>query len=100
MPRDMSEGHDNPGGSATEEFRGKASQVGKNIREMGGQIADVAREQYEGLRDHASHYVEKGKQKAHEWQEGVEEYVYEKPLRSLLIAAGAGLLLGLWLRRR
>ena len=38
-------------------------------------------------------------QLAHEWEEGIESYVREKPLQAVLIAAGVGLLLGaLWKR--
>jgi ElaB/YqjD/DUF883 family membrane-anchored ribosome-binding protein len=43
---------------------------------------------------------EKGKGKAVEWQDGVEHYVREKPLQSILIAAGTGLVLGLLIGRR
>jgi len=43
---------------------------------------------------------EKGKGKAVEWQDGVERYVREKPLQSMLIAGGTGLLLGLLIGRR
>jgi ElaB/YqjD/DUF883 family membrane-anchored ribosome-binding protein len=86
--------------SATDDFRSKAVEVGKNLREMGGEIGDVAREQYVGLRDRASDYVEQGRQKAQKWQEGMEGYIQERPLKSLMIAAGVGILLGLWWRRR
>jgi len=94
-----SHGQENAG-SATDDFKGKASEVGKNLRDMTGHIGEVAREQYEGLRDRASDYYEQGREKAKEWQDSVEHYIYDKPMQSLLIAAGVGVLLGLWLRRR
>jgi ElaB/YqjD/DUF883 family membrane-anchored ribosome-binding protein len=75
-------------GSATEQ----AAQVA-------GQVRDAAREKFEDLRDQAADYYEQGREKAHEWQHGIEEYVQEKPIKALLIAAGVGMLLGiLWKR--
>jgi ElaB/YqjD/DUF883 family membrane-anchored ribosome-binding protein len=51
------------------------------------------------LRDQAADYYEQGREKAHEWQHGVEQYVQEQPIKALLIAAGVGMLLGiLWKR--
>jgi ElaB/YqjD/DUF883 family membrane-anchored ribosome-binding protein len=40
-----------------------------------------------------------GRQRAQEWEKGLEDYVHEKPLQAILIAAGVGMLLGvLWKR--
>jgi ElaB/YqjD/DUF883 family membrane-anchored ribosome-binding protein len=44
--------------------------------------------------------VERGKEKAADIQEGFEGYVKEKPLQTVLIAAGAGLLVGYLFGRR
>ena len=51
------------------------------------------------LRDQASEYYEQGRQRAQEWEQGLEQYVQEKPVQSLLIAAGVGMLLGLLWKR-
>jgi ElaB/YqjD/DUF883 family membrane-anchored ribosome-binding protein len=65
-----------------------ATEVKQNIRELGGQ-----------LRDQAQDYYEQGRQQAREWEQGLESYVREKPIRALAIAAGIGVLLGiLWKR--
>ena len=86
------------GGDAGQ-IRDTASQVQQNIRDLGGQVRDVASEQYGQLRDQATQYYEEGRQRAQEWEQGLEEYVHEKPIQSLLIAAGVGMLLGiLWKR--
>jgi ElaB/YqjD/DUF883 family membrane-anchored ribosome-binding protein len=66
---------------------------------MGGQVKDAAKEQYERLRDQASEYYEHGRQQAREWQHNLENYVQEQPVKSLLIAAGVGVLLGMLWRR-
>src|SRR5438045_89259 len=86
-------------GGTTEQLRNSAQQVGENIRDMGSQMRDAAAERFNQLRDQASQYYQDGRQRAEEWERGLEEYVQEKPIQSLLIAAGVGLLLGiLWKR--
>jgi ElaB/YqjD/DUF883 family membrane-anchored ribosome-binding protein len=47
----------------------------------------------------AAEYYEEGRNQVLAWQQQLEYQVREKPLQSLLMAAGVGLLLGL-LRRR
>lgn len=76
-----------------------AADVKQNIREMGGQIRDAASEKYSELRDQAQDYYQQGRERAMEWEQGLEEYVREKPLQSLLIAAGVGMLLGMIWKR-
>jgi ElaB/YqjD/DUF883 family membrane-anchored ribosome-binding protein len=77
----------------------KAAQVGQNIREMGSQARDVANRKYEELRDSAADYYQQGKERAQEWEHGLEQYVQEKPLQAVLIAAGIGVVLGLLWKR-
>jgi ElaB/YqjD/DUF883 family membrane-anchored ribosome-binding protein len=87
-------------GSSTEQLKDKASAVGQSIRDVGGNIRDAANEQYENVRDQASQYYEQGRQKAEEWEHGVEQYIQEKPVQALLIAAGVGMLVGLLWKSR
>lgn len=77
----------------------QAQQVGQNLRDLGGQVRDAAREKYDQLSDQAQDYYQQGRQKAQEWEEGLESYIQEKPLQSVLIAAGVGVLLGLLWKR-
>lgn len=99
MGQSQSGGSTGSTGSTTEQLKDKASEVGQNLREMGGQARDAAREQYENLRDQASEYYEAGRQRAQEWEQNLENYVQEQPVKSLLIAAGVGFLLGaIWKR--
>jgi ElaB/YqjD/DUF883 family membrane-anchored ribosome-binding protein len=76
-----------------------AAQVGQNLRDMGTQARDMASERYNQLRDQAQNYYDQGRQRATEWEQGVESYVKEKPLQAVLIAAGVGVLLGLLWKR-
>jgi ElaB/YqjD/DUF883 family membrane-anchored ribosome-binding protein len=78
---------------------GAVSQLREKASDMAGSIRDAASEQYEHLRDTASEYYDQGRRKAQEWQQGLEQYVQDQPIKSLLIAAGVGMLLGiLWKR--
>jgi ElaB/YqjD/DUF883 family membrane-anchored ribosome-binding protein len=85
--------------TGTRGVRETAGQVQQNLRDLGGQMKSAAAEQYGHLRDQASDYYERGRQAAEEWEQSLEEYVHEKPIQSLMIAAGVGLLLGLLWKR-
>lgn len=63
------------------------------IKDSIGEIAQVERQRFKETYEH-------GKEKAHEVQVQFEDYVRQKPLRSLAIAAGTGALLGFFLSRR
>jgi ElaB/YqjD/DUF883 family membrane-anchored ribosome-binding protein len=78
----------------------QAQQVGENLRNLGGQVRDAAREKYQQLSEQAQDYYQQGRQKAQEWEEGLESYIQEKPLQAVLIAAGVGVLIGLLWKRR
>jgi ElaB/YqjD/DUF883 family membrane-anchored ribosome-binding protein len=47
----------------------------------------------------ASDYYQQGREQAIVWQEQLEQQIREKPIQSLLIAGGVGVLLGILLRR-
>ena len=90
-------GQGQQGGAA--QLKEKAQEVKDNLREMGSQARDVAKEQYENLRSQANEYYEQGRERINEYTESLEQYVQEQPIKSLLIAAGVGVLLGiLWKR--
>jgi len=86
--------------SATDSLKEKAKEVQQNLRDMGSHARDAAAATYGNLRDQAQGYIEQGKERAVRWEKSLEEAVQEQPLRAILIAAGAGMLLGLLWRRR
>jgi ElaB/YqjD/DUF883 family membrane-anchored ribosome-binding protein len=61
---------------------------------------DAAQQIAGQVRTRASQYLESGKAKAADMRVKVEDTVREHPLKTILIAAGAGLLIGMLLRRR
>ena len=89
----------NEGQGAQESLRDSAAQVQENLRNLGGQVRTAATEQYDQLRQQATDYYEQGRARAQEFEHTLEQYVQEKPIQSLLMAAGIGMLLGvLWKR--
>jgi ElaB/YqjD/DUF883 family membrane-anchored ribosome-binding protein len=64
-------------------------------REMSQRAQDLATQGKEA----ATEYYEQGRERVQEWQQQLERQVREKPLQSLLIAAGIGMLIGLLKRR-
>jgi len=65
----------------------------------GKEMRDQAQELMAQGKEVATEYYEEGRNQVLAWQQQLENQVREKPLQSLLMAAGVGLLLGL-LRRR
>jgi len=85
--------------TASQQLTDKAGQVRENIRDIGSVAKDAAREKVQDLRDQAGEYYEQGRQRVTEMEDSIETYVRDQPIKSLLMAAGAGLLLGiLWKR--
>jgi ElaB/YqjD/DUF883 family membrane-anchored ribosome-binding protein len=76
-----------------------AQQVTQDLRELGGQVRDAAREKYEKLSEEARKYYDEGRRAAQDMEQGLESFVREKPVQALMIAAGVGLLLGLIWKR-
>ncbi len=64
-------------------------------QEVSHQVQDMARQGQEA----AAEYYQQGREQVLAWQQQLEHQVRDKPIQSLLVAAGIGLLLGL-LRRR
>jgi len=73
---------------AGQEVSQKAHEVGQKVQELTTQGQEVAAE-----------YYQQGRERVLAWQQQLQTQVREKPLQTLLMAAGVGLLLGL-LRRR
>jgi ElaB/YqjD/DUF883 family membrane-anchored ribosome-binding protein len=86
-------------GPSQADLRDAASQVGENLRDLGGQVRDAARDKYEQVSGDARAFYDQGRDMAHEWEEGIESFVRDKPLQAVLIAAGVGLLLGTFWKR-
>lgn len=72
----------------------------ESLRMSYAHAKDAARKAYENVKGHATDCCEVGKEKATDYRETVEGQIRDNPMRSVLIAAGVGLLLGMMFRRR
>ena len=78
----------------------RASAITKDFHEVGDAAKRIATDSVEALRETANQYLDQGRSRARELGDSVQTRVQEKPVKSLLIAAGLGFLLGaLWIRR-
>lgn len=69
------------------------------MQEAGQEVSHKVQEMTGQGQEAAAEYYEQGREQVLAWQQQLEHQVREKPIQSLLMAAGIGLLFGL-LRRR
>jgi len=78
----------------------QAAVVKDDVRELGRLTKEVSQEKLREARHAAGEYVTKGREKAGELEDSVVTYVRSNPVKSVLMAAGAGALLAFLLSRR
>lgn len=78
----------------------KAMEVKKDLQETGGTLRDAVQEKLEQVGEKASEYCEQGRNQVHGVACACEQFLRKRPLRSVLIAAGIGWLLGRFWKRR
>jgi ElaB/YqjD/DUF883 family membrane-anchored ribosome-binding protein len=82
-----------------EQNRDRGAQVQERAQEMGSQVKEGAQEAMQQVGASASQIAEMGRDTMNEFEEGLEDRIRSKPLQSVLIAAGVGMLLGLIWKR-
>lgn len=80
----------------TRDVRKRTRKAGKELRHG----AEMARERYQQAGDRLRDGYDRTQDRAREWNRDLNDFVQENPGRALLIAAGAGFLVGLLFRRR
>jgi ElaB/YqjD/DUF883 family membrane-anchored ribosome-binding protein len=106
----MSRIEDTSGQGGNQGNQGGNQGVAQTLRDAGSQLSGQAKEQLDNLknsateyynqgRDRVQEYYDQGKERAMEFEQNLEAYVREQPVKSLLIAAGVGCLLGILWRR-
>lgn len=84
----------------TADFNRKKIDLGKDFQDLGKITGSLAHDAVQVVKDNASEYYEEGTKQVKNIKKGIETHIQEKPLQSLLIVAGIGLVLGvLWNRR-
>ena len=88
------------GHSASDRIRDQAREVTKDIQELGGIVREVAHEKLGESREGAVEYYEQARDKARHAEDAVGEFIRRRPITSVLLGAGLGLLFGrFWMRR-
>ena len=78
----------------------QAKEVSNDLKEVGAIVRDAAQEKLGQVRENATEYYEQGRDNVHGVLCNFEQYVRARPVKSVLIAAGIGLLFGrFWMRR-
>ena len=88
--------------SATKTVAGskRARTTTRDHQKLGSAGRDTAQEKVEQLRAGAADRANEGRDTMHQVEHSFAQYVRERPLKSILIAAGVGLVLGrFWMRR-
>lgn len=84
----------------TDRLADQAKEVKRDLQEMGQTVRDAAQEKIGQVGEKASEYYDEGRDSVHGVACACEQFVRQRPLRAVLIAAGVGWLLGvLWKRR-
>lgn len=81
-------------------LRDKLSETRVNIADMGHLAKETVQDKLHELKERASDSYDDGKQKLHEFEASMARTVRESPMKSVLIAAGVGLVLGVLWRRK
>lgn len=85
--------------AASDRLRIRAREATKDFEKIGG-IAQDAQEKLGQLNENASGYYEQGQEKVHQIRRALEQFIREEPVKTVLIAAGVGLVFGrFWMRR-
>ncbi len=86
--------------TTTDQLGKQAQEVKKDLQAMGETVKHAAQEKLGQVGEVASEYREQGRNKVHGLACACEQLIRERPLRSVLLAAGIGWLLGrVWKRR-
>jgi len=86
--------------SSMSQAKEAVAQGAARAQEMATDTMHAAREQMDVARQRAGEYLEQGRERASELGHTIEKSVRDRPLMTLLAAAGVGCLLGILLTRR
>jgi ElaB/YqjD/DUF883 family membrane-anchored ribosome-binding protein len=89
-----------PDHSASDRIREQARAVTKDVQQLGGIVRDVAQEKFGELRQGAAEYYGQARGKARQAEDAVADFIGRRPITSVLLGVGFGLLFGrFWMRR-
>ena len=78
----------------------QAEKLSEDALEMARMVRDLAQEKLEALMESAGECEDRSREKVMNLEASIEQYFVERPFKSMLIAAGIGMLFGrFWMRR-
>lgn len=83
-----------------DEFREKGAELKQNLQEIGSLAWKIVREKLQQLRQSETQHDSSGRESAERVDDGLTSRIRQKPLQSMLVAAGLGLVVGILWRRR
>lgn len=86
-------------GSTSPAAGASPSEQRESMQDAGQEVGHKVQEMAKQGQEAAAEYYQQGREQVLAWQRQIEHQVREKPIQSLFVAAGLGLLFGL-LRRR
>lgn len=89
-----------PAVHSPEDTRDQASDLSMQVREKAQELGAKAQELGTKATEIASEYYQQGREQVLALEQAVEAQIRDKPIQSLLIAGGVGLLIGFLCRRR
>ena len=84
----------------TDALRNKAGEVREDLSEMASLAVDAGRDQLGKIRDSTVKNLDDAKEQLATFEAALKSYVCQRPVKSLLIAAGIGMVMSMLLRRR
>jgi ElaB/YqjD/DUF883 family membrane-anchored ribosome-binding protein len=89
-----------PDHSASDRIREQARVVTKDVQELGGIVRDVAQKKLGEVRESAAEFYGQARGKARHAEDAVGDFIGRRPITSVLLGLGLGLLFGrFWVRR-
>ena len=86
--------------NTTDQLGKQANEVTEDLRKMGRTVSDAAQAKFEQVSEKAAEYGAQAQDKVHGIACQCEQFVRERPLQSVLMAAGIGWLLGRFWKNR
>lgn len=94
------DGHPTKLSEQTSRLSEQSSKVAEDVREFGQVALDTAGEALKTVKRRGGESLDRGRERVGAARDGLEGYVSDNPMRSVLIAAGVGALIGLGMRGR
>jgi ElaB/YqjD/DUF883 family membrane-anchored ribosome-binding protein len=86
--------------TAGQRIQRKTTAMSNNFKELAGIVRHATQDQLERLGDDATIFLEMGRTKMKQVERSTAQFIRERPITSVLIAAGIGCVVGrFWVRR-